>query len=183
MAFIIYSFSFISILNFLFCTLLHFTYHLPLPLNQLHNLFDVHGFCVVSFHVLGFLLKINNTQIDFFHIFFAVAEENLFIPEKPDKVSESILEKTCIIMSVIKLTLLTFSREGWITPTSLFCSMEWIQLEISSLLSNCGRSTINRAMKYQPMKMEGKLKLQSRDWDWKSWDDILKESVDRYGEK
>jgi len=39
-------------------------------------------------------------------------------------------------------------REVLIIPTSLFFSMEWIQLEISSQLSNYGRSTINQGMKY-----------------------------------
>lgn len=87
---------------------------------------------------------------------------------------------------------ITVFREDLITPTCLFCSMEWIQLEISSLLSNFGRSTINRAMKYplthQPMKMVENLKLlmwdcamfipTSGDWDWKSWYDILKESIE-----
>jgi len=63
---------------------------------------------------------------------------------------------------------ITVFREDSITPTCLFCSMEWILLEISSLLSNCGRSTINRAMKYhlthQVTKMEGKLKVLI--WDY-----------------
>lgn len=55
------------------------------------------------------------------------------------------------------------SREGLIILTPLFYSMEWIQLEISSLLSNCGRSTINHGTKYpltrQLMMMEEKLRL------------------------
>ncbi|KAG5059517.1 hypothetical protein JHK87_000546 [Glycine soja] len=68
-----------------------------------------------------------------------VPEENLLTPDKPDMLNRLDLYLKDIhyaIISIIEFALLLVPREDSIIPTSLFYSMEWIQQEISSQLSN-----------------------------------------------